>query len=152
MSKVFGRLVTAMVTPFDQDGGVDIEEAIRLGTHLIDTGTDTILLAGTTGESPSLTFEEEKLLFKTFVDVFKGKVNIMAGTGSNCTQTAIEMTRFASSLGVNSILQVVPYYNKPCQEGLFCHFEAVSKVTDLPIMLYNIPGRTGINLRPENFF
>lgn len=149
MSAIFGNIVTAMVTPFNAAGQVDYDEAIRLGEYLVATGTETILLAGTTGESPTLTHEEEFQLFERFVSHFKGKAKIMAGTGSNSTVTAIESTKIAESIGVDAVLQVVPYYNKPSQEGMFQHFKAVAESTSLPIMLYNIPGRTGVNMDPE---
>ena len=149
MTSQFGPLITAMVTPFDTHGEVDINEAIRLGEHLVSTGTTTLLLAGTTGESPTLTHDEEFQLFKAFSSHFKGKVSIMAGTGSNCTKTAVESTIKASEAGVDSVLQVVPYYNKPSQAGLEAHFKAVAQSTSLPIMLYNIPGRTGMTMAPE---
>jgi len=145
----FGRIITAMVTPFNERGQVDFEEAIRLGEHLVATGTDTILLAGTTGESPTLTHDEEYELFAQFVRQFKGRAKIMAGTGSNSTATAIATTRHAETLGVDGVLQVVPYYNKPSQEGMFQHFKAVAESTSLPVLLYNIPGRTGVNMLPE---
>ena len=145
----FGQVVTAMVTPFTQEGTVNFEEAIRIAHHCIDNGSDTLLLAGTTGESPTLTHEEENKLFKVMVNETKGKSLIMAGTGSNCTQTAINATQEAEALGVDASLQVVPYYNKPSQEGIIQHFKAIAESTSLPIMLYNIPGRTGINMQPE---
>ena len=149
MNLQFGRLMTAMMTPFDDNGALNIDEAIRIGEHLVETGTDTILLAGTTGESPTLTHDEEFLLFQTFVTHFKERVKIMAGTGSNSTATAIASTKKAEALGVDAVLQVVPYYNKPSQEGLYQHFKAISEASSLPILLYNIPGRTGINMAPE---
>ena len=145
----FGRVITAMVTPFDQQGYVDYEEAVRLAIYLVENGTDTILLTGTTGESPTLTHEEEFKLYEIIVKALAGKAKIMAGTGSNSTVTAIEATKKAASVGVDATLQVVPYYNKPSQEGIYQHFKAVAESTDLPIMLYNIPGRTGINMEPE---
>ena len=146
---IFGRIITAMATPFNEEGGVDFEEAIRLGEHLVATGTDTILLAGTTGECPTLTHDEEFELFGRFVSHFKGKAKIMAGTGSNSTATAIKSTQEAERLGVDGVLQVVPYYNKPSQEGMFQHFMAVAESTSLPVLLYNVPGRTGVNMLPE---
>ncbi len=145
----FGQIITAIVTPFNDDGGVDFDEAIRLGDYLVDTGTDTILLAGTTGESPTLTHDEEFELFGRFVTHFKDKAKIMAGTGSNSTATAIKSTQEAERIGVDGVLQVVPYYNKPSQEGMFQHFKAVADATSLPVLLYNIPGRTGVNMLPE---
>lgn len=145
----FGRLITAMATPFDKNGALNISEAIRLGEHLVKTGTETIVLAGTTGESPTLTHDEEFELFAAFVKHFKGRAKIMAGTGSNCTRTAIESTQEAEKIGVDAVLQVVPYYNRPSQEGLFQHFSAIANTTSLPILLYNIPSRTSRNMEPE---
>lgn len=145
----FGRLITAMATPFDANGELNLAEAIRLGEHLVANGTETIVLAGTTGESPTLTHEEEFRLFAAFVKHFKGKAKIMAGTGSNCTRTAIESTQEAEKIGVDGVLQVVPYYNKPSQDGMFQHFSAIAHSTSLPILLYNIPGRTSRNMEPE---
>jgi 4-hydroxy-tetrahydrodipicolinate synthase len=145
----FGSLITAMITPFDKKGAVDYKEAIHLAHHLIKTGTDTLLLTGTTGESPTLLHSEEYELYKQFVSEFKGKTPIMAGTGSNSTKTAIEATQKAESIGVDASLQVVPYYNKPSQEGMYQHFKSISENTSLPILLYNIPGRTGVNMKPE---
>ena len=145
----FGNIITAMVTPFNQDGSVNYSMAVELAHYLIENGTTTLLLAGTTGESPTLTHEEELALFDVMVKTFKGKVCIMAGTGSNSTVTAIESSKKAEDLGVDCFLQVVPYYNKPTQEGMLQHFEAVADATSLPIMLYNIPGRTGVNMLPE---
>lgn len=146
---LFGRIITAMVTPFTQAGEIHYEEATRIGQHLIDTGTDTLLLVGTTGESPTLTHEEEFAFFKHMIHQFKGKAKIIAGTGSNSTQTAIASTQKAAELGVDGVLQVVPYYNKPCQEGIYQHFMAVADASTVPVMLYNIPGRSGVNMTPE---
>lgn len=146
---MFGSIVTAMLTPFTKDGAVDYAEAVRLANYLADNGTDTVLLSGTTGESPTLTHEEEEQLF---VEVKRGlgqKAKVMAGTGSNCTATAIASTQKAEKLGVDSALIVVPYYNKPTQEGLFQHFKAVANATNLPLMIYNIPGRTSRNMEPD---
>ncbi len=145
----FGRLITAMATPFDQTGDVDFKEAIRLADHLYQTGTDTVLLAGTTGESPTLSHLEEHLLFKAIRDAFPSK-RLMVGTGSNSTKTAIESTQNAQEIGADGTLQVVPYYNRPSQAGCIAHFEAIANSTSLPMILYNIPGRTGRNLEPES--
>lgn len=145
----FGRIITAMVTPFTSDDRVDLDESVRLANYLVDHGTTTVLLTGTTGESPTLTHEEEYQLWETVSKAIKGRAKIMAGTGSNSTKTAIESTRKAKEFGIDSILQVVPYYNKPSQEGLFQHFSAIAHSTDLPIMLYNIPGRSGVNMEPK---
>ncbi|NQY74880.1 MAG: 4-hydroxy-tetrahydrodipicolinate synthase [Candidatus Margulisbacteria bacterium] len=145
----FGTVITAMVTPFDKDGSVHYEEAVRLVQHLIDHGSNSIVLAGTTGEAPTLTHDEEFRLFKHIIDHFKGKIPIIAGTGSNSTATAIKSTQEAAEMGVDAVLQVVPYYNKPSQEGLFQHFTAVADNSTVPIFLYNIPGRTSLNMEPE---
>lgn len=146
---LFGRLVTAMVTPFFPDGTVNYDQAVRIANHLIETGTDAILLTGTTGESPTLTHDEEFKLYQTIKKSCGKKTKIIAGTGSNSTTTAVESTQEAEKIGVDGILQVVPYYNKPSQEGIYRHFKTVAENTSLPIMLYNIPGRTGVNMEPE---
>ncbi len=144
-----GRLITAMVTPFKENDALDYEEAVRLAGFLVETGSDSILLTGTTGESPTLTHEEEFTLFKEVGQALKGSAKIMAGTGSNSTRTAIKSTQEAEKIGVDAILSVVPYYNRPSQEGLYQHFKAIAENTNLPIILYNIPSRTGRNLEPE---
>lgn len=144
----FGTVITAMITPFKDNGAVDFDEAVKIANHLADHGTDTVLLSGTTGESPTLTHEEEYTLFKEVKKSLGKKAKVMAGTGSNCTVTAIEATKKAEKLGVDSALIVVPYYNKPPQEGLYQHFKAVAENTALPLMIYNIPGRTSRNMEP----
>jgi len=141
----FGRVMTAMVTPFNEQGLVDFDESLRLADYLLSNGSDSLVLAGTTGESPTLTHDEEYQLFKELRKAFP-KAVLMAGAGSNSTRTAVEATRRAQASGVDGVLQVVPYYNRPTQEGLFQHFSHVAKATDLPVMLYNIPSRTGRNL------
>ena len=146
---IFGPIVTAMVTPFDDEGKVNYKQAVELMDYLIQNKTSTILLTGTTGESPTLSHDEEYELYRLAVKYFKGKAHLMAGTGSNCTKTAIESTQMAEDIGMDSTLQVVPYYNKPCQNGIFNHFRAISDASPLPIMIYNIPGRTGINMTAE---
>jgi 4-hydroxy-tetrahydrodipicolinate synthase len=146
----FGRVLTAMITPFDGEGKVNYAVAEALASHLADHGTDTVLLCGTTGESPTLSWDEEYELFLVVKAAVAGKAKVMAGTGSNSTQEAIEATRKAQTLGLDGTLQVVPYYNKPPQEGMYRHFEAIAKACpDIPMMLYNIPGRTGSNLSPD---
>ena len=146
---IFGSIITAMVTPFDENGAVNYKQALELIDYLTQNNTTSILLTGTTGESPTLSHEEEYELYRLAVKHFKGKVHLMAGTGSNCTKTAIESTQAAYEIGMDSSLQVVPYYNKPCQNGIYNHFRAIADSTPLPIMLYNIPGRTGINMSAE---
>ncbi len=145
----FGRVLTAMVTPFSADGTVNYEVAERLAVHLAENGTDTIVVCGTTGESPTLSWDEEFELFRVVQKAVLGKAKVMAGTGSNSTSEAIIATQKAHSLGLDGSLQVVPYYNKPPQEGLYLHFKAIAAaVPDMPIMLYNVPGRTGQSLAP----
>ncbi|WP_264325593.1 4-hydroxy-tetrahydrodipicolinate synthase [Romeriopsis navalis] len=145
----FGRVLTAMITPFDQDGAVNYAETEKIAAYLSDHGTDTVVVCGTTGESPTLTWDEEFALFKVVKSAVAGKAKVMAGTGSNSTSEAIEATQKAASLGLDGSLQVVPYYNKPPQEGLYQHFRAIAEASEMPIMLYNVPGRTSQNLLPE---
>lgn len=146
----FGRVLTAMITPFQADGAVDYTIAEKLAVHLAENGTDTLVVCGTTGESPALSWEEEYELFQVVQQAVAGKAKVMAGTGSNSTQEAIAATQKAAKLGLDGSLQVVPYYNKPPQEGLYQHFRAIAEAApELPMMLYNVPGRTGQNLQPE---
>ncbi|MGD1716856.1 4-hydroxy-tetrahydrodipicolinate synthase [Dapis sp. BLCC M172] len=146
----FGRVLTAMITPFNPDGSVNYEEAEKLSIWLTENGTDSLVVCGTTGESPSLTWEEEYQLFQVVQKAVAGKAKVIAGTGSNSTREAIAATQKAAKLGLDGSLQVVPYYNKPPQSGLYNHFQAIAQATpELPIMVYNIPGRTGKNLEPE---
>ncbi len=146
----FGKVLTAMVTPFDSEGGVDYGVAEKLAIHLIEHGSDALVICGTTGESPTLSWDEEYKLFQVVKDAIASKGQVIAGAGSNSTREAIEATQKAAKLGLDGVLQVVPYYNKPPQEGLYQHFQAIAQATpEMPIMLYNIPGRTGQNLQPE---
>lgn len=146
----FGRVLTAMITPFQADGSVNYPVVEQLAAHLVDNGTDTLVVCGTTGESPTLTWDEEYELFRIVQATVAGKAKVMAGTGSNSTAEAIAATQKAAKMGLDGSLQVVPYYNKPPQEGLYQHFRAIAQANpDLPIMLYNVPGRTGQNLQPE---
>lgn len=145
----FGQILTAMVTPFDHNGEIDFAAAENLINHLIANGTDGIVVAGTTGESPTLSTEEKVKLFKFVVKVVNGRVPIVAGTGSNNTKASIELTKQAENAGVDAIMLVVPYYNKPSQEGLYQHFKTIAEATTLPIVLYNIPGRSVINMAVE---
>ena len=142
----FGQVLTAMVTPFDQRGEVDFNAARTLVNHLIDNGSDGLVVSGTTGESPTLTTEEKVNLFKLVVETSAGRVPVIAGTGSNNTRAAISLTKLADEAGVDGIMLVTPYYNKPSQEGMFQHFKAIADSTSLPVMLYNIPGRSVVNL------
>lgn len=146
----FGRVITAMVTPFDEDGNVNYEVTEKLAAYLVENGSEGIVVCGTTGESPTLSWEEEYQLFQVVLQTVQGKAKVLAGTGSNSTTEAIAATQKAAKLGLHGSLQVVPYYNKPPQSGLYQHFRAIAQAcADLPIMLYNIPGRTGQNLQPE---
>ncbi|MFE9274566.1 4-hydroxy-tetrahydrodipicolinate synthase [Paenibacillus glucanolyticus] len=143
----FGRLITAMVTPFDRNGQINWDETARLIEHLIvDQKSDSLVIAGTTGESPTLNETEKLELFSFAVKQAAGRSKIIAGTGSNDTAHSAELTKKAEDCGVDGILLVAPYYNKPNQEGLYRHFEAIAAATSLPVMLYNVPGRTGISL------
>lgn len=143
----FGRLITAMVTPFDGDGNIHWDETARLINYLIeDQLSDSLVIAGTTGESPTLSEDEKLKLFSFAVEKAAGRCKIIAGTGSNNTHHSIELTKKAEQCGVDGILLVAPYYNKPSQEGLYQHFRAIAESTSLPVMLYNVPGRTGISL------
>lgn len=142
----FGKISTAMVTPFDSKGNIDFAKTTKLVNYLIENGTDSLVVCGTTGESPTLTSEEKLALISHVVSVVDGRIPVIAGTGSNNTQASIELTKKVSALGVDSIMVVVPYYNKPNQEGLYQHFKAVAESTELPVMLYNVPGRTVANL------
>ncbi|MBY6272675.1 MAG: 4-hydroxy-tetrahydrodipicolinate synthase, partial [Bacillaceae bacterium] len=146
---IFGRISTAMVTPFDAKGYIDFQKTTYLVEYLIQHGSDSLVVAGTTGESPTLTKEEKIALFKHVVKVVNGRVPVIAGTGSNNTKESVELTKKAEEIGVDGILLVVPYYNKPNQEGIYQHFRAIAEATSLPVMLYNIPGRSGVNMLPE---
>jgi 4-hydroxy-tetrahydrodipicolinate synthase len=141
-----GRLLTAMVTPFDDRGDVDYEQAKRLASALLDSGSDGVLVVGTTGESPTLVREEEIRLFADVKSTVGGRGTIIAGTGSNNTAEAIATTKEAERIGVDACLLVVPYYNKPSQEGLYQHFRTIAESTSLPCILYNVPSRTVISL------
>lgn len=146
----FGRVVTAMVTPFDDTGKVNYAIAEKLADHLVEHGSDALVICGTTGESPTLSWDEEYQLFQVVKNAVGNRAKILAGTGSNSTTEAIAATTEAAKLGLDGSLQVVPYYNKPPQEGLYAHFRAIAEACpDLPVMLYNIPSRTGQNLLPE---
>ncbi|MEK4030018.1 4-hydroxy-tetrahydrodipicolinate synthase [Pseudobacillus sp. FSL P4-0506] len=145
----FGQILTAMVTPFEQNGEIDFHATENLINYLINNGTDGLVVAGTTGESPTLTTEEKVELFKFVVEVVNGRVPVIAGTGSNNTRASIHLTKLAEEAGVDGIMLVVPYYNKPSQEGLHQHFKAIAESTSLPVMLYNIPGRSVVNMSVE---
>lgn len=144
-----GRLLTAMVTPFDEKGKVNEEQARRLALALLDSGSDGVVVSGTTGESPTLSQEEKRRLFSLVKSAVGKKGGVVAGTGNYCTAESIELTKEAEKAGVDAILLVVPYYNKPTPEGLFQHFKAIAESTHLPCIVYNVPSRTVTNLTAE---
>jgi len=144
-----GEVITAMVTPMTEKREIDYNAAEILAKHLINTGSDAVLVAGTTGESPTLTHEEEIELLSTVRRAVANKAKVIMGTGSNSTETAVRMTKLAKKEDVDAVLSVVPYYNKPSQRGMIEHFSAVAEASDLPVILYNIPSRTGVNMLPE---
>lgn len=145
----FGRVLTAMVTPFDEHLQVDLGQTKLLAQRLVETGSDGVVVAGTTGESATLKPEEKIALFRAVVDAIGGRATVIAGTGTYSTAESIELTKEAEKTGVDGVLLVAPYYNRPPQEGLYRHFRAVAEATRLPVMLYNIPSRTGVNITPE---
>lgn len=145
----FGKVATAMVTPFDNKGNIDFEKTTQLINYLIENGTDSLVIAGTTGESPTLTKEEKVALFRHAVEVVDGRVPVVAGTGSNNTKESIALTKQAEAAGVDAVMLVTPYYNKPSQEGLYQHFKAIAEETSLPVMLYTVPGRAVVNMTAE---
>lgn len=142
----FGQIVTAMVTPFDRYGEIDYPATKKLIEHLIANGSDSLVIAGTTGESPTLSTEEKIELFSFVIREVNGRVPVIAGTGSNNTRESIALTKEAENCGVDGIMLVAPYYNKPSQEGLYQHFKVIAESTALPVMIYNVPGRTSINI------
>ena len=145
----FGRVLTAMVTPFTADGAVDYAEVKRLAVHLIENGNDSILVCGTTAETPTLTHDEKINVVKAVKEAVGDRVPVLVGTGTNDTRTTIEATKEMEAIGADGVLVVAPYYNKPSQEGMYQHFKAVAEATSLPVVLYNIPGRCGVNMSPE---
>ena len=144
----FGRLLTAMVTPFNADGRVNYEKAADLAEWLINNGSDGLVVAGSTGEAATMSAEEKLELFRVVVNRINKRVPVIAGTGSNNTADSVKMTKMAEAMGVDGALIVGPYYNKPTQEGFYQHFAAVAQSTGLPIIVYNVPGRTASNISP----
>lgn len=145
----FGKLLTAMVTPFDQSGKLSLDLTTKLIEYLIENNTEGLVVAGTTGESPTLSSDEKIALYEHVVKIVNGRIPVIAGTGSNNTQASIELTKKAETAGVDAIMLVAPYYNKPNQAGLYEHFRKIAASTTLPIMVYNIPGRSVVNIEPE---
>ncbi|HEX7107328.1 MAG TPA: 4-hydroxy-tetrahydrodipicolinate synthase [Acidothermaceae bacterium] len=145
----FGRVLTAMVTPFTADGGLDVDGAQRLATHLVDHGNDGLVISGTTGESPTTTDDEKDRLLRAVVEAVGDRASIVAGVGTNDTRHTIELAHAAEKAGAHGLLVVTPYYSKPPQAGLFNHFRQVADATGLPNMLYDIPGRTATQIETE---
>ena len=144
-----GEVITAMATPMNEKREIDYNRVESLTHHLMNNGSDSVLVCGTTGESPTLTHEEENELISTVKRAAANRVKVIAGVGSNSTETAVQASKWAAKEDVDAILSVVPYYNKPSQKGMIEHFSAVAKSVDLPIILYNIPSRTGVTMSPS---
>ena len=149
MSLVLGQILTAVVTPFAEDGSVNLDSFKRLCVHLVENGSDGVVVAGTTGEAPTLSDEERLGLFAAAIEAVGDRADVVAGTGTYSTAHSVHLTREAHKLGVDAFLVVTPYYNKPPVRGIVAHFEAIATVTDKPIVVYNIPQRVVINLEPE---
>lgn len=139
----------ALITPFNEDGSVDYESLMRLVEYQVQNGTDFLCVLGTTAETPTLTAEEKKKIKETVVERVNGRIPILLGISSNCTQTVVDRLKNDDFTGVDAVLVAVPYYNKPSQEGIYQHYKAIAKATDLPVVLYNVPGRTGVNMTAE---
>jgi 4-hydroxy-tetrahydrodipicolinate synthase len=150
MTGRFGSLITAMVTPFrEEDHALDVDGAQRLASHLLETGSDAIVVAGSTGESPTLSYKEKAELFLAVGEVTRGRGKLICGTGTYSTAETLELTQAAEDAGADGLLVVTPYYNKPPQRGLIAHFERVADATELPIIVYNIPGRTATRIEHD---
>lgn len=145
----FGSLITAMITPFHEDGSLNYAACEDMIEHLIANGSDAIVVAGTTGEAPTLSVDEKSRLFRLAAEKSAGRAYIIAGTGTNSTQAAIQLSEQAETAGVDAIMLTAPYYNKPNQNGMYEHFRAIAQAVQLPVMLYNIPGRTGVNMTAD---
>ncbi|TML79960.1 MAG: 4-hydroxy-tetrahydrodipicolinate synthase [Actinobacteria bacterium] len=146
---MFGRVITAMATPFDREGALDLERARSLAEHLVANGSDGLVLAGSTGESPTLSFEEKRDLFAAVTDAVGARADVIAGTGTYNTAESIHLSTMAAEQGVDGLLVVTPYYSRPPQSGLLAHFRAVAAATDLPVILYDIPSRTARKIEHE---
>ncbi len=147
----FGRVLTAMVTAFADDGSVDLEATARVAAHLADNGHDGIVVSGTTGEAPTTSLEEDGQILRAVIDAVGDRVKVVAGVGTNNTAHSVELAEQAFKIGADGALLVTPYYNKPTQEGIAAHFEAVARASELPIMLYDIPGRTGTQIAEDTY-
>ena len=147
----FGRLLTAMVTPFARDGRVDLEAAVRVARHLADNGSDGIVVSGTTGESPTTSADECGELLSAVKDAVGDKVAVVAGVGTASTAHSVELAEQAAQIGADGLLLVTPYYSKPSPVGVLAHFRAVADATDVPVMLYDVPGRTATRIGLETY-
>ncbi len=145
----FGRMITAMVTPFGADNSLDLPRAAQLADKLLSEGSDALVVCGTTGESPTVFYDQKIELFRAVIDAVGGKAPVIANAGDNCTDDSVEFARKVVDLGVDAIMCVVPYYNKPPQEGMYRHFRAIAESVDVPVILYNIPGRCVVNMDPD---
>ncbi len=146
---LFGRMIPAMVTPFDENRELDLDRAAQLAKRLVEGGSDSLIINGTTGESPTVFYPQKMDLFRTVVEAVGGQIPIIANAGDNCTADTVDFVQDVAKLGVDGIMCVVPYYNKPPQEGMYQHFAAIAQAVDLPIILYNIPGRCVVNMTAE---
>jgi 4-hydroxy-tetrahydrodipicolinate synthase len=147
----FGRILTAMVTAFHADGSVDPDGTARVAEHLVDHGNDGVVVSGTTGESPTTTTEEDGAILQAVVEAVGDRATVVAGVGTNNTAHSLELTEQAAKIGAHGVLVVTPYYSKPTQEGVLAHFRAVADASDLPVMLYDIPGRSSITIDDDTF-
>lgn len=145
----WGRILTAMVTPFTDEGKLDLDGAQKLALYLVEHGSDGLVVAGTTGETPTLSFKEKLELFQAVKSAVGDRAAVLAGTGSNDTAASIELSKEAEALGLDGLMLVAPYYNRPPQEGLYRHFKAIAEATTLPVIIYNIPSRTGCNINVD---
>jgi 4-hydroxy-tetrahydrodipicolinate synthase len=145
----FGRVITAMVTPFTSDDALDLPRAAQLADRLLSNGSEALVVCGTTGESPTVFYDQKMDLFRAVVEAVGGKAPVIANAGDNCTADSVEFARKVAGLGVDAIMCVVPYYNKPPQEGMYLHFKSIAAAVDLPVILYNIPGRCVVNMDAE---
>ncbi|GAA1664043.1 4-hydroxy-tetrahydrodipicolinate synthase [Citricoccus zhacaiensis] len=148
-ANTFGTVVPAMVTPFTADGGLDLDSAQKLANHLVDEGADGLVITGTTGETSTLLDEENVAMFEAVVEAVGGRAKVIAGTGMNDTGHSVHLSQLAAKTGVDGLLLVTPYYNKPNQAGIRAHFETIASATDLPVMLYDIPGRSVMPINPD---
>lgn len=147
----FGRVLTAMVTPFHDDGTVDLDGAARVAEHLADHGHDGVVVSGTTGEAPTTSTEEDRQILQAVLEAVGDRLTVVAGVGTNNTAHSVELARQAEEVGAHALLLVTPYYNKPSQDGVAAHFEAIAESSGLPVMLYDIPGRAGIAIAEDTY-